>query len=307
MNVLKNWWMQRWSRLKVPSAPTSAAHREGYDMDVSESRRRFAALIERPHGEFRLAEGALLIALEEYPALDVQTYLRRLDAMAEVVSSRLGLEIDPQPIVAQLNAYLFDEQGFHGNQEQYYDTRNSFLNEVIERKTGIPITLAVVYIELARQVGLPIVGVGMPGHFLVRYSAQPTVFWIDPYYQGKLLSQEDCQQRLTAMYGQRLAWDDAYVQPVSDHAILQRMLYNLKAIYVEQGDHRRALGVVERLLLLRPDMLTEVRDRGLLQAQLGSLEAALDDLQHYLQLSPEAPDASLITQHITTLHQHLRG
>jgi regulator of sirC expression with transglutaminase-like and TPR domain len=275
-------------------------------MDVSEVRRRFTALIERPHGEFRLAEGALLIAQEEYPSLDMPAHLRRLDAMAEVVASRLGLEIDPQHIVAHINAYLFDEQGFRGNQEDYYDTRNSFLNEVITRKTGIPITLSVLYIELARQVGLPIVGISMPGHFLVRYSAQPTVFWIDPYYQGKILSREDCQQRLTDMYGQMLAWSDVYLQPVSDHAILQRMLYNLKAIYVQQGDQRRALRVVERLLLLRPDGLTEIRDRGLLQAQLGALEAALDDLQHYLQLSPEAPDASLITQHITTLRQHLQ-
>jgi len=171
---------------------------------------------------------------------------------------------------------------------------------------GIPITLSVVYIELARQVGLPIVGVGMPGHFVVRYSALPTVFWIDPFHRGQILTQEACQQLLEGMYGQALAWSDAYIEPVSDHAILQRMLYNLKAIYVHQGDHRRALRVVERLLLLRPDGLTEVRDRGLLQAQLGSLEAALDDLQHYLQLSPEASDAPLITQHITTLRQHLR-
>src|ERR671924_426234 len=275
-------------------------------MDISEVRRRFTTLIQRPHGEFRLAEGALLIAQEEYPSLDVPAYLRRLEAMAEVVASRLGLEIDPQRIVAQLNTYLFDEQGFRGNQEQYYDTRNSFLNEVIERKTGIPITLSVVYLEVARQVGLPIVGVSMPGHFLVRYSAQPTIFWIDPYYRGKILSQDDCQQRLMDMYGQVVAWSNAYLQPVSDHAILQRMLYNLKAIYVQQGDHGRALRVVERLLLLRPDVLTEIRDRGLLQAQLGALDAALDDLQHYLQLSPEALDASLITQQITTLSRHLR-
>src|SRR5207247_8146622 len=178
-------------------------------MDIAEVRRRFIALIERPHGEFRLAEGALLIAQEEYLSLDVPAYLRRLDAMAEVVSSRLGLEIDPQRIVAQLNVYLFDEQGFRGNQEQYYDTRNSFLNDVLERKTGIPITLSVVYIELARQVGLPIVGVGMPGHFLVRYSAQPTVFWIDPFHHGQILTQEDCQQLLARMYGQALTWSDA--------------------------------------------------------------------------------------------------
>jgi regulator of sirC expression with transglutaminase-like and TPR domain len=274
-------------------------------MDIPEVRRRFAALIEHAQGEFRLAEGALLIAQEESPSLDVDAYLRRLDAMAEVVSARLGLEIDPQRIVAQLNTYLFDEQGFRGNLEDYYDTRNSFLNDVLERKKGIPITLSVVYIELARQVGLPIVGVGMPGHFLVRYSAQPTVFWIDPFHRGQILSQEDCQQRLADMYGPALAWSDVYLQPVSDHAILQRMLYNLKAVYVHQGDHRRALRVVERLLLLRPDVLAEVRDRGLLRAQVGSLEAALDDLQHYLQLSPEAPDAPWIGQHVTALRQHL--
>jgi regulator of sirC expression with transglutaminase-like and TPR domain len=146
----------------------------------------------------------------------------------------------------------------------------------------------------------------MPGHFLVRYSAQPAVFWIDPYYRGQILSREDCQQRLTDMYGQMLAWSDVYLEPVSDHAILHRMLSNLKAIYVQQGDQRRALGVVERLLLLRPDGLTEIRDRGLLLAQLGALDAALDDLQHYLQLSPAAPDAALIAQHITALRQHLQ-
>lgn len=272
-------------------------------MELSEVRRRFAALVERAQGEFRLAEGALLIAQEEYPALDVDAYLRRLDAMAAVVAERLGLEIEPRRIVAHLNAYLFAEQGFRGNTEDYYDARNSFLNEVLERKKGIPITLAVVYIELARQVGLPIVGVGMPGHFLVRYSAHPTVFWIDPFYRGQILSREDCQQRLAEMYGQALAWSDDYLQPVSDHAILQRMLYNLKALYVQQGDHSRALRVVERLLLLRPGALTEVRDRGLLQAQLGRRDAAIDDLQHYLQLSPAAPDASLIAQHLAALRQ----
>jgi regulator of sirC expression with transglutaminase-like and TPR domain len=274
-------------------------------MDLAEVRRRFTALAERAQGEFRLAEGALLIAQEEYPALDVEAYLRRLDAMAEVVSGRLGLEIDPLRIVAQINTYLFEEQGFRGNLTHYYDARNSFLNDVLERKMGIPITLSVVYIELARQVGLPIVGVGLPGHFLVRYSAHPTVFWIDPFHRGQILSREDCQIRLADMYGQALAWSDDYLQPVSDHAILQRMLYNLKALYVQQGDHRRALHVVERLLLLRPEVLTEVRDRGLLRAQLGLLEAALDDLQHYLQLSPEAPDVPLITQHIATLRQSL--
>lgn len=275
-------------------------------MDVTAARQRFLTLIQRPDGDFRLAEGALCIAQEEYPALDIAACLRQIDAMAAVIAGRLGLELDPRQIVAHINTYLFEEQGFHGNVQAYYDTRNSFLNDVLERKTGIPITLSVLYIELARQVGLPIVGVGMPGHFLVRYGAYGAPFWIDPFYHGQILEQHDCMARLHDLYGDALPWDAKYLAPVSDHAILQRMLSNLKAIYVQQGDHPRALGVVERLVLLHPEGLTEVRDRGLLRAQLGAIEAALDDLQHYVQLSADAPDVSQITQHIAALRQRLR-
>lgn len=274
-------------------------------MDIPAARRRFAALVGRSQGDFRLAEGALLIAQEEYPHLDVTTYLYRLDTMAEAVKQHLGLELDPQHIVATLNAYLFDTQGFYGNQEDYYDPRNSFLNDVLDRKTGIPITLSVLYLELGRQVGLPIMGVGLPGHFIVQYAAQPEQFWIDPFHRGQVLTREACLARLQDVYGPTLAWYDTYLQPVSDHDILRRMLHNLKAIYLQQNDHGRALSVVERLLLLTPGMPTEVRDRGLLHAQLGHLEAALDDLQHYLQLAPDAPDAAVITQYIAALRQQL--
>lgn len=271
-----------------------------------EVRRRFAALAETPQGAFRLAEGALYIAQEEYPGLDVAAYLRRLDAMGGEVSARLGLEIEPSHIVTTINTYLFDELGFRGNTQHYDDPRNSFLNDVLERRTGIPITLSVAYIEIARSVGLPIVGVGMPGHFLVQYSARPGAFWIDPFHRGQILTQEDCQTRLAQMYGQAVAWSGTYLEPVSDHAILQRMLYNLKAIYVHYGDHTRALSVVERILLLRPGLLTEIRDRGALRAQLGQLEAALDDLQLYRQLAPDAPDIPSVTRHIDTLRRHLQ-
>jgi regulator of sirC expression with transglutaminase-like and TPR domain len=276
-------------------------------MDLPEVRRRFTALLSQAQGDFRLAEAALLIAQEEYPTLEVATYLRQLDAMAATIQARLGLELDARRIVARINAYLFDEQGFHGNQEAYYDPRNSFLNDVLDRKTGIPITLSVLYIEIARQVGLPIVGVGMPGHFIVAYTAQPEPFWVDPFHHGQILSRQDCAARLHQIYGPALAWQDTYLQPVSDHNILRRMLYNLKAVYVQRRDYRRALGVVERLLLLAPDVPAEVRDRGLLQAQLGHLDAALDDLQHYLQLATDAPDASAITQHIAALRQRLQS
>jgi regulator of sirC expression with transglutaminase-like and TPR domain len=274
-------------------------------MSLPEARRRFAALVRQSPGDFRLAEGALLIAQEEYPVLDVAHYLQRLDAMAEAVRSSLGLELNPQHIVASINAYLFDEVGLRGNQEHYYDPRNSFLNDVLDRKTGIPITLAVIYLDLGRQVGLPIVGVGLPGHFIVQYLAQTAPFWIDPFHRGAILTHADCVTRLRQIYGQDMTWDEAYLQPVSDHAILQRLLYNLKAIYIQQRDFSRALGVVERLLLLRPEVAAEVRDRGILCYQLGRLEAALDDLQHYLQLAPDASDTAAIRRHITALRQQL--
>jgi regulator of sirC expression with transglutaminase-like and TPR domain len=274
-------------------------------MSTAEIRHRFTVLARQSPGDFRLAEGALLIAQEEYPTLDVAYYLQYLDTMAEAIRHTLGLELDPRHIVACINAYLFDELGFHGNQEHYYDPRNSFLNDVLERKTGIPITLAVLYLDLGRQVGLPIMGVGLPGHFIVQYVAQTGPFWIDPFHAGEILTHADCVARVRQIYGQEAPWHEAYLQPVSDHAILQRMLYNLKAIYVQQGDYQRALGAVERLLLLSPEATTEVRDRGLLHSQLGHLEAALDDLQHYLQLALDAPDAAVIHRHVAALQQQL--
>ncbi len=274
-------------------------------MDIADIRRRFRGLLERPQGAFRLAEGALLIAQEEYPDLLLDAYLHRLDSMAAAVRARLGLELDPRHIVNTLNAYLFDDQGFHGNQSQYYDPRNSFLNEVLDRKTGIPITLSVLYLEIARLVGLPIVGVGMPGHFIVQYAAQADAFWIDPFHGGTILSREACTRRFQSIYGHHLPWRDAYLEPVRDHDILRRMLSNLKGIYLQQRDYPRALGVVERLLLMSPPLPADVRDRGLLHYQLGHLEAALDDLQRYLQLAVEAPDAAMITKHIAVLRKHL--
>jgi regulator of sirC expression with transglutaminase-like and TPR domain len=274
-------------------------------MPNSDARRRFAALVQQAPDDFRLAAGALLIAQEEYAELDVMSYLQRLDAMADAVRRSLGLELDPRRIVASINAYLFDELGFQGNQEHYYDPRNSFLNDVLDRKTGIPITLSVIYLDIGRQVGLPIVGVGLPGHFVVQYAAQTEPFWIDPFHRGAILTHADCLARVRQIYGQEAVWDDAYLQLVNDHAILQRMLYNLKAIYLQQRDFQRTLSVVERLLLLAPEAATEIRDRGLLQYQLGHLEAALEDLQHYVQLALDAPDTVAIRQYITALRQQL--
>jgi regulator of sirC expression with transglutaminase-like and TPR domain len=276
-------------------------------MEIPEARHRFAALVERPQGAFRLAEGALLIAKEEYPELDVDTYLARFDHMAQTLKAQLGLELDPVRIVKGINAYLFDELGLRGNLDHYYDPRNSFLNDVLDRGLGIPITLSVVYIEVGRLVGLPIAGVNLPGHFIVQYTAQPEPFWIDPFDRGTILVREACAQRLYQLYGERLPWRDTYLEPITDHAILRRMLNNLKVIYIQQGAYRRALSVVECIMLLSPEAPTEIRDRGLIHYQLGHLQAALHDLERYLELFQEAPDAAAIRRHIEALRQQLEG
>lgn len=272
-------------------------------MDRHEIRRRFRNLIERPQGELHLAEGALLIAQEAYPHLDINAYLQHLAAISDTIKQRLGIELDPRRIVAAINAYLYDELNFQGNQDNYYDPRNSFLNEVLERRIGIPITLSVIYIEIGRQVGLPIVGVGLPGHFIVQYDARADTFWIDPFYGGAILTQADCAVRIQQIYGSDVAWQEAFLTPVSDHDILRRMLGNLKGIYIRQRDYSLALSVVERLLLMTPDHPEEVRDSGLLHHHLGNLEAAIDRLERYLQLAPGASDAATITQYLGTLRR----
>ena len=276
-------------------------------MEVSEARRRFAAYIGRPPEDFRLAEGALLVALEAYPDLDVDSYRRRLDGMAETISARLGLELEPRRIVSHINACLFKEQGFRGNRRDYYDTRNSFLNEVLDRKVGIPITLSIIYLDIGRRVGLPINGVGLPGHFVVQYGAHPEPFYIDPFHGGKLLSEQDCAARVAQIYGQDLPWQESYLDAVSDLHILARVLNNLKVIYVRKGAHELALGAVDRLILLKPDVPSEIRDRGLLRAQLGQLRRALEDLITYLEACPEAPDAPAMRRHVAALQRSLRG
>jgi regulator of sirC expression with transglutaminase-like and TPR domain len=274
-------------------------------MQMPEARRRFAALIERPQGEFRLAEAALYLAQEAYPEMSVKAYLDRLADMAETVKAELGLELDPVRIVHEINTHLFETLGLQGNREQYYDPRNSFLNEVIDRGLGIPITLSVIYIEVGRLVGLPIAGVGMPGHFIVQYTAQPEPFWIDPFERGAMMTREACVQRLRNLYGDQLAWRDEFLAPISDHDILRRMLNNLKHNYARLNNYPRLLSAIECILLLSPGTPSEIRDRGIVHSQLGHWQAALHDLQDYLERAPQASDAAVISQYIAALRQRL--
>lgn len=273
-------------------------------MEVSDTpaRTHFTSLIARP--VIPLAEAALAIAAEEYRGLDVGAYLRRIDGLGARVAARLLPP--PRPalqVLAALKSVLFEEERFRGNETDYYDARNSFLNEVLDRKLGIPITLCVLYIETAGRAGLPLQGVGFPGHFLVRCPAgegMPEELFIDPFNGGDLLTGGECVARFRALLHGR-DFDPKFLEPVTPVQILSRMLHNLKKVYVEAGDDVRALWVIDRLILLSPGNLEERRDRGLVSARLGGTASAVKDLSDYLAASPQASDAEEVAQLLSEL------
>lgn len=263
-------------------------------MEFPVARQFFYKEIYQPDPQIDLAKASLYIAQEEYPELDPAEYLDALDTMASEVQERLPAERYPMRIIQSINQYLYDDLGFTGNGDNYYDPRNSFLNDVIDRRTGIPLTLSLVYLELARRLEFPMVGVGMPGHFLIRPDFEGAGIYVDPFNRGEVLFPEDCQQRLAQIYGQPVQLLPAFLEPVSRRRFLGRMLSNLKLIYLNQGDVLKSLAAVERILLLFPGAPIELRDRGILYYQLGEWQQAVQDLQVYLTQVPGAEDASVI-------------
>lgn len=268
---------------------------------VLTARQYFSQEIQQPETQIDLAKAALYIAQEEYLDLDAEEYLNALDTMAADVQAQLPREQYPLKIIKTLNNYLYNDLGFTGNKENYYDPRNSFLNDVIERRIGIPITLALVYLEVARRIDFPMVGIGMPGHFLIRPDVPQMEIFVDAFNQGEVMFLEDCQERLSQIYNQPVHFQSSFLAPVSKRQFLTRMLTNLKLIYLKQEALDKALAAVDRILLLFPDLATEVRDRGLIYYQLGRWVAAGDDFITYLQQVPNAADALVIRRLLTQL------
>ncbi|RMF92225.1 MAG: hypothetical protein D6736_03815 [Nitrospinota bacterium] len=263
----------------------------------------FAEMMARPEEEIDLATAALLIAQQEYPSLSIARYLHRLDAMAAEVSARLGTDREPYRVIERLNHYLFAEQGFRGNREQYYDPRNSFLNEVLDRRTGIPITLALVYMEIGKRIDLPIEGIGFPGHFLIGYRTGCERIFLDPFQEGTILQEQDCQDLLYQIYGQRVPFQKSFLSPLSKKQFLTRMLNNLKQIYLHLQAYRKAITITDYLLLVNPQAYEEIRDRGIFYYQLKAYPEALSELSRYLQSFPEARDASVVYRNVRTLRR----
>jgi regulator of sirC expression with transglutaminase-like and TPR domain len=240
-----------------------------------------------------LAPAALAIARVEYPSLDPKPYLAQLDRMGVEARAR-ARQIGGDPIRA-FNEYLYDEQGFVGNRERYDDPRNSFINEVLDRRTGIPISLAVIYLEVAHRAGLQVDGVNFPGHFLLRVregngDPRSEVAIIDPFHGGARLSEYDCRQLLRQHVGDEAAFDTSLLAPTTRHDIIVRILVNLKRLYVRMRSFPQARFVSTLLLGIDPSAISELRDRGLLAYHLQDFAAALRDLEEYLRRAPKLPD-----------------
>ena len=232
------------------------------------TRQRFAEAVSRADNEIALTEAALLIAAEEYPNLIIGDYLRKLDRFAEQAKRRVVSTPDPIEIINGLNRTICHDLGFQGNTEHYYDPRNSFLNQVIDRRKGIPITLSLLYVEVARRLDLDLLPVGLPGHFLVKYAGRAGELFIDPFNGGRVMNEFEVAGLLSKVTDGRLKLTRAHLAEVTRKQVLTRILGNLYAVYTRGMDYMRALASVERMLLIAPDTPSYVRDRGILLAAM---------------------------------------
>jgi regulator of sirC expression with transglutaminase-like and TPR domain len=254
-----------------------------------DTRREFSMMAARE--PIPLARGALLLAKEEYPDLDVDQYLEKISALAREAEPAVRAGADTIEKVQLLSEFLFTRKGFEGNRDQFGDPRNSFLNDVLDRRLGIPITLSVLYIEVGRRLGLNLFGVSFPTHFLVKAVDDRGELIIDPFNSGSILSLDEIRARLTQIYGQPVEVQPAMLKSVGARHILVRMLRNLKNIYNSGADWPRTLAALDRILMLDPRAAEELLERGTVYERLECFSAALDDFQSFLTQSPEHPAA----------------
>ncbi|HXL76447.1 MAG TPA: tetratricopeptide repeat protein [Burkholderiales bacterium] len=258
----------------------------------------FAQLLGGDDSRIDLARACLMIAQDAYPALDVDRYLGEIERMAIRLRARMPQANAAEEKVVALNQFLFDDLGYWGNTDDYYDPRNSYLNEVIDRKTGTPISLAILYMELGRRIGLPLEGVSFPGHFLVRLRLRGGTLVLDPFAGGMPQSEAELRERLQRVIPEGAAGGvapgelplDQFLEPASNRQILARVLRNLKGIYREKDKPERMLEVLNRMLVVAPDASSELRDRGYVYQRLECWRPALKDLSDYVEREPEAPD-----------------
>jgi len=276
---------------------------------VSVALEPFAELVSREDTRIDLARACLLIAQDVYPGLEVERYLGDIERLAIRLRGRLPESSAAEERVIALNRYLFEDLGYTGNIDDYYDPRNSYLNEVMDRRIGIPITLSVLYMEVGRRVGLPFEGISFPGHFLVRMKLRGGMLMLDPFTGGAPQSEDDLRERLRRVIPEGASAPfpvtdlplEQFLDPATNRQILARMLRNLKGIYRQADEPMRLLDVLNRMLLVVPDASMELRDRGLLYEQLECWRPALKDLSEYLEREPNAPDSDDVREKVSAL------
>jgi regulator of sirC expression with transglutaminase-like and TPR domain len=265
----------------------------------------FVRMIQSPEPTIDLARTALLVAAESDPNVDVDGELRTLESWGEELRRRLDPSWNNLQKLARLRSYVFEELGFRGDREDYFSPSNSLLHEVFKRRLGIPLTLSIVFMEVGWRAGIPLEGVGFPGHFLVRLPGEPCDLVLDPYRRGMSVHEEDCRHMLLESTGGKLEFQPDLLASVGKRDMILRLLNNLKGAYLRVGEDQLALATVERLLVLHPEDADQVRDRGLLLFRLGRYGPALDCLRSYLASAPGAPDRETIEHHVATLRQLL--
>jgi regulator of sirC expression with transglutaminase-like and TPR domain len=253
-----------------------------------------------------LVRAALTIARTEYPDLDLSYYIDKIEQLAESAAALISEPGEVFETVGALNQVLFQEYGLSGNRDEYYDPRNSYLNDVLDRRLGIPITLALIYMEVGRRLGFPLFGVGMPGHFLLKhYDIDGHETLIDCFNGGDILSQQDCQRRLDEIYSGQMTLRPEFLFAVSRRQMLTRVVNNLKSIYMAARNFRKALPLADLVLVLYPRSPEDVKQRALLRYSLGQTRAAAEDLEQYLKMSPDASDADEIRQTALSIRRML--
>jgi regulator of sirC expression with transglutaminase-like and TPR domain len=268
----------------------------------------FAELV-RPEIEderIDLPRAALTFARIEYPRLDPAVYLRQIDELGKRAGRKITETGDPEESVAAVNEVLFAEEMFRGNTADYYNPLNSFLNDVLDRRLGIPITLSLIYMEIGRRIGFPLFGVGMPGHFLLKhYDVAGRSTLIDVFEGGLIVTEDDCQKKLNAIWDGQLALQPQFLLPVTRRQMLTRMLNNLKTIYLSQRNFRKTLQIVDLILVSYPRSPEDVKQRAVLRYNLDDYRGALADFEEYVRMLPDACDAEEIKQTALSLRRSM--
>ena len=251
-----------------------------------------------------LGAAALTIGRAHYPDLDISPYLERLDALALRARKRIGRLSRPERVLSALRDFVWEEEGYRGNADHYYDPANSFLHEVLDRRLGLPITLSVLYLSIGHRLELPLYGVGMPMHFLVKIVGKTGEAFLDPFHGDLLESPEECAELLEQVAGRTVPFSPDYLNATPKRLILYRLLNNLKHLYLQREQPARAGRVIEQMLIVQPNSADDLRDRGILYLQERAYTKGIEWLARYLEIAPQAPDSGRVRHAITTALEH---